>query len=113
MSKLTNFKEETLEFMNKLGKTSEDVLFVRTLTTQCSFAEFLDIIDGFEYNCGFGSEKINPALVIVGEDWWLERGTYDGSEWWEFKEKPKPIAENKPLKFNECYEYYLNSSDEE
>ena len=28
-------------------------------------------------------------IVIVFEDGtWLERGEYDGSEWWEYKQKP-------------------------
>lgn len=27
--------------------------------------------------------------MIVGDDWWMERHEYDGSEWWEFKELPK------------------------
>lgn len=29
--------------------------------------------------------------MVVGDDWWLERHEYDGSEWWEFKRLPSPI----------------------
>jgi len=32
---------------------------------------------------------IRNDLYVVGEDWWLERGEYDGSEWWEFKRLPE------------------------
>jgi hypothetical protein len=28
-------------------------------------------------------------LIIVGDNWWLERKEYDGSEWFEFKKKKK------------------------
>lgn len=27
--------------------------------------------------------------VVVGKDFWLERGEYDGSEWWSFKTTPQ------------------------
>ena len=35
-------------------------------------------------------------LLIVGDDWWLERHEYDGAEWWEFKTLPcEPFEEKK------------------
>ena len=40
------------------------------------------------YNDGYGLEEINTKLILVGKDFWLERGTYDGSEWWEYKSMP-------------------------
>lgn len=41
-----------------------------------------------EYDDGYGSPEVNMRLLIVGEDWWMERHEYDGSEWWEFKTMP-------------------------
>ena len=50
-----------------------------------------------EYYSGFGTAKVAEDLVIVGDDWWLERHEYDGSEWWEYKETPKQINEVKEV----------------
>ena len=41
-----------------------------------------------EYDSGFGAQEIASDLMIIGEDWWLERFEYDGSEHWEFKQLP-------------------------
>lgn len=42
---------------------------------------------------GYGAAHVPTDLAIVGKGWWLERGEYDGSEWWNFKETPKQINE--------------------
>jgi len=35
----------------------------------------------------------------VGDDWWLERHEYDGSEWWVFQKLPiKPQNKIEPNK---------------
>ena len=41
--------------------------------------------------------QVADDLVVVGDSWWLERHEYDGSEWWEYKEKPKLISEIKEV----------------
>lgn len=41
----------------------------------------------------YGSGFVATDLVVVGKNWWLERGEYDGSEWWEYKESPKQVDE--------------------
>lgn len=33
-------------------------------------------------------QYVATDLVLVGDDWWIERAEYDGSEWWEFKSIP-------------------------
>ena len=35
------------------------------------------------------NEIMQYFRVAVGDNWWLERAEYDGSEWWEFKTIPK------------------------
>jgi len=53
------------------------------------------------YNNSFGGQEIAEDLLIVGEDWWMERCEYDGSEWWEFKTMPvKPKDELHPTRLN-------------
>ncbi|WP_421354963.1 hypothetical protein [Streptococcus suis] len=45
------------------------------------------------YDSGYGSANVATDLVVVGKNWWLERGEYDGSEWWNYKESPKQVNE--------------------
>ena len=53
---------------------------------------------GFNYDNGFGGAEVHGDLKIVGNDWWMERGEYDGSEWWEFKTLPKLLpADSKQI----------------
>ena len=96
---LTNLLAETNKILVENGKTPLDVLFVASfsggfdgrvpaLGTWEDFAKLAN----FQYDSGYGGADINMNLVIVGDCWWLERGEYDGSEWWEFKTIPmKPI----------------------
>ena len=87
---MINFKEETLEILGQYGKTIDDIKWIgdnageRTTDIQ----EFFDRID-FSYNDGSGCGFIRQSLVIVGDNWWLERGEYDVYEWGNFKTIPK------------------------
>lgn len=89
---MTNFLEETTEVLKDNNKTWKDVVFIRNKDKQVADKEaFIKSMD-FEYDAGFGSEEIDDELLIVGDGWWLERHEYDGSEWWEYKECPKPLS---------------------
>lgn len=46
----------------------------------------LDKLD-FEYDNGYGGQELYGTIVFT-DGTWLERGEYDGSEWWAYKEKP-------------------------
>ena len=96
---MTNLLHETLGVMHENGKNSEDVLWVGSADGKLAITwpEF-EAIANFEYDDGFGSQKIGSDLVVVGRSgWWMERHEYDGSEWWEFKQKPvrAPQARNR------------------
>jgi|SRR6267143_1107027 len=96
----TNLLQETLETLKAAGKTVSDVAWVRfgkDTEFQCSWADFAAAAD-FTYDNGYGGAEIDRSLKIVGADWWLERGEYDGSEWWEFKTLPtKPELPRVPV----------------
>lgn len=62
-----------------------------------SWKQFVKIAD-VEYDNGYGAQEIASDLIIVGKDWWMSRYEYDGSEGWEWHEKP--IKKDKPKKFN-------------
>ena len=90
-----NLGRETIDKLKEHGKTIHDVQFVaginwNTRTTYWqSWDDFLKEAISINYDDGYGSAEIDPALVVVGDDWWLERAEYDGAEWWEFKTQPK------------------------
>jgi hypothetical protein len=86
---MRNLLEETKGVLEGNGLTFEDVEWIGSESHGYididTFIKFADI----EYDAGFGGQKIAQDLVIVGKNWWLERGEYDGSEWWAYKTLPK------------------------
>jgi len=86
-----NLLEETKRVLGENGKTIFDVLWFGT--KEAVFDVDIQRLFSVDYNTGFGRQEIPGELLVVGEDWWLERHEYDGSEWWEFKAMPvKPAA---------------------
>lgn len=85
---MRNLLEETIEVLQRNGKTPKDVLWVGSKSGIGTWDKFEAIAD-FEYDDGYGGNEIHSSAKIVGPDWWLERGEYDGSEWWEFKRRPE------------------------
>lgn len=83
---MKNFLQETIEELTENKHNTDEVRWVgsRDGLYSMSWEEFRDLAD-FEYDCGYGCTEIPKDLVVVGDDWWLERREYDGSEWWEYK----------------------------
>lgn len=100
-----NLKQETLNILNINGKSWADVRFVSNGQYAVkNLDKFLDDMD-FEYDDSYGCAEIDIKLKIVGDNWWLERYEYDGSEWWVFKTLPiKP--EEQEMRFVEDYGRY-------
>lgn len=92
-----NLIKETIEILRENGKCITDIKWIggddwSLLPDKTDIKTILNI----EYDEGFGSNVIDDDFVVVGDDWWLERNEYDGSEWWEFKTLPeKPQKEGK------------------
>ena len=101
---MKNLLQETLELMESNGKKETDVIWVGNYTHKTTWENFKKFAD-VDYEEGYGSAKVAQDLLIVGDNWWLERGEYDGSEWWEFKQPPKEpneIIELKALTVNQA-----------
>lgn len=91
---MVNLLVETKDIMNSHGKTPSDVRWVGEKDGWCTWDEYADQADR-DYDDGYGGEEVS-RIIIVGDDWWLERHEYDGSEWWEYKKLPvKPVERTK------------------
>lgn len=93
---MQNLLNETLEILEENGKTPADVLWVGGGQYAATWDEFAVLADADYYN-GYGGTEVPVDLYVVGDDWWLERHEYDGSEWWEFKTMPHRHANPEPL----------------
>lgn len=92
-----NLLDEILRKLKANGRTEDEIIFVTDGEHSYLWLDFKDQIKDITYDNGYGSEEININLKIVGYRWWLERATYDGSEWWEYKTRPKNPANPGPL----------------
>ena len=86
---MMNLLDETIHALQTACKTPKDVRWVGTRAAAWTWDDFASLASGIEYDNGYGGQEIHSDLVVVGDDWWLERGEYDGSEGWEFKTLPK------------------------
>jgi hypothetical protein len=90
---MTNLLSETTAKLESIGKAPEDIVHIGNQVYSCTWDEFTQLAD-FDYDSGFGSPEVASDLVILFDDnSWLERGEYDGSEWWRYVKAP-PIPSN-------------------
>lgn len=94
---MTNLWEETIGKLAVHDKNFDDVMYIQGSDFGITKENFEKVAKKSRYHSGFGAAEVVEDLVIVGDDWWLERHEYDGSEWWEYKEKPKQISEIKEV----------------
>ena len=89
---MSNAKNEFVEEIR--GKSTLCASLERDDNTYClqighskaEFDEFLESLD-FEYDSGYGGQKLY-GTIWYDDGTWSERGEYDGSEWWEYKQCP-------------------------
>jgi hypothetical protein len=63
------------------------VFNLTTGSTEEDRTQFLTDID-FEYDSGYGGQRLF-GTIWYEDGTWSERGEYDGSEWWEHRERPQ------------------------
>ena len=98
-----NLLTETIQALHKNWKTEEDVEYVLWSTVfdgydNNGYDNNWEIIyntwewfienSNFTYYDWYWSQKIEPWLMVVWKDFWLERREYDWGEWWQYKETP-------------------------
>lgn len=114
---MENLLAETLRSLNYGGKSPADVRWVGSKdgTYAITWEQFEFLAADLDYDSGYGGSEIAGDLAVVGDDWWLERHEYDGSEWWEFKQLP--VRSEKPIKIShlrsggELYETNVRETD--
>lgn len=92
-----NLLKETNYVLKENGKSLKDAKWIGCKYFTISLENFVACADQ-EYDEGLGSQKVATDVVVVGDNWWLERHEYDGSEWWEYKELPQKPSEEKQVK---------------
>lgn len=76
--------EETIQILEDNGKSFSDVVSICGKKFQITKEDFEKYSKTY-YDNGYGAAEVAEDLMVIGEDFWLERHEYDGSEWWEFK----------------------------
>jgi len=101
---MTNAKEELLRIVTKCDSSikaalitlgdeefsePEDVkkFLLRENHSEQELTAFLNNLD-FSYDDGYGGQELF-GVVWLDDGTWLERGEYDGSEWWEQRKLPE------------------------
>lgn len=92
MSRRTmNLWKETIEDLKDRGYNWDDVTAVFGKNYSITKENFEEIAKGTDYDCGYGSQHVAEDLIVLLKDGnWLERGEYDGSEWWQLRKPQKP-----------------------
>jgi len=88
-----NLLQEVLGVFRANDKAPADVRWIGSANGALAISwDAFERIADREYDRGFGHCEVAPDLVIVGDDWWMERKEYAGREWWEFKTQPRRDA---------------------
>lgn len=95
---MTNLWKETIAVLEKHDKTWKDVLWVGGSDFKITKENFEELARETNYYEGFGAQKVASDLRIVGDNFYLERAEYDGSEWWEYRTMPSPSEEERTVK---------------
>ena len=98
---MANLYLETKEKLEELDFTWDSIKYISVKDSdwkddaklyEIKIDDFIKFAKSYNYDEGFGSAEVNKTLRIVFyDDSFLERGEYDGSEWWEYKKLEKPI----------------------
>ena len=82
-----NLKNETLQVLHNNGKRKADIKYVCGEDFQISPEQFWELSDT-EYDSSYGAPEIAQDLMLIGDDFWMERGEYEGTEVWDFHTMP-------------------------
>ena len=93
---LKNLWIETICDLEDHGKTFDDVLWIGCPDFKIPKEDFKRLANE-EYDSGFGAADVAEDLIIAGSDFYMTRGEYDGSEWWDWHEQPEEPKETREV----------------
>lgn len=106
---MINLLEETCLKLEKHGKSLEDIVWVGCWDFEIDKDNFIELAKTTNYDPGYGAQEVAEDLIIVGDDWWMERWEYDGSEGWKFNRIPlRPERNLKVFALKRCGWQTLN-----
>ena len=79
-----NLWNETVNCLHHFGKDWCDVKYVCGEHFLISKLNFERLARETNYDDGYGAAEVAIDLKLIGDNWWLSRWEYDGSEGWEF-----------------------------
>ena len=80
---MPNLLKETKDVLSGFGKTPNDIEWIGSEDGYITLETFKRLADT-NYDSGFGGAEVATDLIIVGKDFYMTRGEYDGSEWWDY-----------------------------
>lgn len=99
---LTNVMQELIDVMERIDLKFDDIVFANVVLEESDRMKASlppgwqdtdmdcfksQLIRMGSYDSGYGSQRLYGTIVFKNSAW-LERGEYDGSEWWELKKMP-------------------------
>ena len=102
---MENLWYETLKVLNNNEHSWDDVLYVACDDFMITKENFEEIAKATDYDDSFGGTDVADDLVIIGDNWWLSRDEYDGSEWWRYNEKPD-VSKFDTIKISKLAEHW-------
>lgn len=94
-----NLYEETMAELNAAGYEPSDIKAVFGETYQIPIDNFLKLAKATDYDSNYGAQEVAFDLrILLNDGAWLERGEYDGKEWWQLRKSPQPPAEIRKIK---------------
>lgn len=94
---MTNLWKETISELTIHGKSFDDVKYIQGSDFGITKENFEQLARNTVYDSGYGTAEVAEDLVIVGDNWWIERGIFDGAEWWYYRKMPKQINDIKKV----------------
>lgn len=98
-----NLLLETIMTLKDHGLTPNDIIWIGSSdgSETMTWEEFKEYAN-FYYESNPYYEQVDLTLVIVGDDWWLERFYHESlGEWWDFKTMPK--IKSNPIKMKQVF----------
>lgn len=108
---MINLYEETLQKLRDHNKTFDNVIAIANSynnynATKEEIKKYSYVYDKeafikasklINYDNGFGGDCVGMYLVIIGDDFYMDRTEYDGSIYWEYRTKPQIMTNNPKL----------------